>query len=401
MPHFVGNRTKITPQVIDLARLRAALALDWRGIFDEFADFRYQYFRINWANWSNWELKEAPEENAWASIAFGKWPGIMADLDPDEQDRIWHVFLGVSEDGVNRAMRSIDNGITWEAIALTDDSTWRSICFGNYSDSPRFVAVADTAEVGSEQIVWTEDFGESWNLEVAPSTNAWSKIVFGNDTFVAAANMNAEDSIMYSTDGGETWTSIEPIADTNTYWLDVAFGNGHFVAIGYQGTDPKVAISEDGIDWDVSAAPTQVTNSWGKITYGDEIFLASFLGENGSELLFSKDNGATWTLIPYTSFPDEIGTAGYLTHCENEIFMTLPFEDSPYYVPSFIIFFEGEFLRILNGFNAGDVEAGDDDWAQLLFGNGLILSIRPSGTYQIAKTRLDLREDKETLTELT
>ena len=239
----------------------------------------------------------SPDGNSWTeltpTITGIQWSEI-----------IWGngMFLAVASgpDLINNAakvMRSTD-GLTWtvsDSFGLSGVSMYHPETDQTYDVYPgpwrdvkwngtRFIAVAQgtfsSLNPGvtpySAQIMTSED-GINWTPRPTP-TDVWGiqigcgVAVNGNSAVVVGANMGTPMDVdgklvMYSTDGGDSWTSVAP--GIITHWRGVATGTSKFVAVGdptniYSNTD-LVMTSPTAMTWTPRVAPA--LNHWTNIEF--------------------------------------------------------------------------------------------------------------------------------------
>jgi hypothetical protein len=122
-------------------------------------------------------------------------------------------FVAIPTNGSVGSVSS--DGLTWTPITLPSSvSTWGDITFGNFY----WVAIGTTSG-GNSVVAYSNSSGLGWRTTALPSTSSWSKIVYGNGTFLAISSDN--NRAAYSTNQGLTWTasnlsSSTPIALTGS-----------------------------------------------------------------------------------------------------------------------------------------------------------------------------------------
>ena len=211
-------------------------------------------------------------------------------------------FLAVGAGAINGAV-SID-GENWDSEVLPSPTSgdWTSIADGLQDDgSSTFqpsavLVVAD----GDDTVAYSND-GDTWLTSSLPgSFNATGEntVAFGqiaNDTARFVVISDADQDVVYSDNGGQTWSITGTALPANGFG-EMAYGAGKFVAIN-SGTT-SAAYSEDGITWTGVTAPASfaaVTD----IAWGNGKFVA-LGGTNG--IMYSLD-GVTWyenTPVSYT-----------------------------------------------------------------------------------------------------
>ena len=93
------------------------------------------------------------------------------------------------------------DGTTWNAVTLPSTvASWADIAYGN-----SYWAALGTTTTGSNSIVaYSNSNGAGWRTSSLPTNSNWSKITYGNGTFVAISSDN--NRAAYSTNQGLTWT---------------------------------------------------------------------------------------------------------------------------------------------------------------------------------------------------
>jgi hypothetical protein len=148
------------------------------------------------------------------------------------------------------------------------------------ADNGRFVAVTPD----STAVVYSEDGGATWTATATPSSNGWRSVSYGDDKgFVAVENVGTQ--VAYSTNGINWTKRSTPLSAS---WSCVAYGGGKFVAVDSDGAD--AVYSDDGLNWAAAALPSSA--SWRSVTYGSGKFVA--VANAGSKAAYST-NGVTWT----------------------------------------------------------------------------------------------------------
>lgn len=243
----------------------------------------------------NWTARSAAEANEWSCVTYGKG-----------------LFVAVARTGTNRCMVSTD-GIIWDAVSMPVVRTWEGVAYGN----GMFVAVSndidsnivvsyngydwvlanDDPYSGLKDVAWTNDKfiiapglgvngsisfdGLNWIEDINFSSNLLEAIAYGNGIHVMVNG--SQGKIVYSTDGGITWTSN----NVSAAWRDVAYGNGVFVTTSSTGTNRK-AYSVDGNSWTLIT-----TGSYSyALNYANGMFVS--LNSTGGGLEYSYD-GINWT----------------------------------------------------------------------------------------------------------
>lgn len=107
-------------------------------------------------------------------------------------------FVAIPTTGTRGASSS--DGLTWNAITLPSTVTsWQDITYGN----SYWAAIGNTAS--GYAIAYSNSNGSGWRTTSLPLESTWSKIVYGNGTFVAISSDNSNAA--YSTNQARTWTA--------------------------------------------------------------------------------------------------------------------------------------------------------------------------------------------------
>lgn len=211
---------------------------------------------------ATWFAKLVPETNEYLCVAYGNG-----------------IFVSVSSNGTNRIMRSTDNGENWQAVAAPHDIRLYTVTFGNGF----FIASgADWSGMPWNKTILKSSDGLIWNVKLC-SVGVRS-ITYGNGIFVG---VGLSQETIYSNDNGETW-NVDNTAD-NRHWRSVCYGNGKFVSVASSGDIQRVRTSINGTNW-VSGNATGM-DMWLGVTYGNGIFLAI------SSYIMRSVNGINWTAI--------------------------------------------------------------------------------------------------------
>jgi len=165
-----------------------------------------------------WTKRTIPA-GTWCSAAYGA--GLFVSID------------GTTGSGFNRALTSPD-GITWTLRTTPNAASWRSVAYGG----GKFVAVSSNDYSGFTNAITSTD-GTTWtqlsNNIPHYGSSAYSKILYGNGTFVATNNFLG--GYIASSRDGTTWTRGGGL---RTGGGVMAYGNGKFVVGGGFGRSFKL-----------------------------------------------------------------------------------------------------------------------------------------------------------------
>jgi hypothetical protein len=151
------------------------------------------------------------------------------------------------------------------------------------SSGPLAVTVAKYSSLSA-----TTTNGTTWNQGTLPSSTSWSKVVHGNNKFVAFANYQSSTAISTN---GLTWTQGTLTGGLTLDIKSALFGNNVFLVLTSPvGTNIR---STDGITWTTITVPEGSEGAnYEAATYGAEKFFA-FPQYNSS--VISSTDGITWS----------------------------------------------------------------------------------------------------------
>lgn len=178
--------------------------------------------------------------------------------------------------------RSTDEGETWGWAVTPEIREWSSVAYG----SNTFVAVS------REAIAYSTDYGVSWT-EVAIPSDVWgimASVAYGDGKFVCSS-INSNE-IIYSTDNGKTW-SYTTVPITSAAGYRVVYGNSRFVAVNIYATSN--AYSTDGINWTTATNPT--SGGVSGAAYSGSCFLIADADTSSGAKFYRSTNGTSWTAI--------------------------------------------------------------------------------------------------------
>ena len=261
--------------------------------------------------WSNAGISGSYAYN-WTSITYGAG-----------------TFVAVSDGsegggGAYGEVMTSSDGITWTLQTASADHAWKSVTYGG----GHFVAVASGSTMySSDGVTWTEgsglyftpaavtygsgtfvvvnssasspnvmystDGGTSWTPASGGPTAAWGGVAYGAGVFTAVSKDGSGD-VMYST-AGTSWTTSGVSTPSSQEWKSVAFGGGLFVAVAQDGTTSNdVMYSTDGITWSNTSVSTPVANQWQSVAYGSSMFVAvANNGTTSNEIMTSVTSGGS------------------------------------------------------------------------------------------------------------
>jgi len=141
--------------------------------------------------------------------------------------------------------RSNDSGTAWAAVTLPSSQYWTDVAYGNNT----WVVVSGTAGNPSNAGAYSTDDGSNWTAFTLPATSAWGHVEYAKDRFVAVTNKTdsstAETAVSFD---GITWYqgTMEP-----GEWGGLAWNNGTWCAVKNDtgSNSDVVAFSRDGFHW--------------------------------------------------------------------------------------------------------------------------------------------------------
>ena len=132
-----------------------------------------------------------------------------------------------------------------------------------------------------------------------PATTINTVIWLPEDRFVAGASVSAsDDTIIYSDDGGLTWTAVTCAIDNSVLGLAYSSSLGRIVAVGNadNGTDIIATSDDSGETWTAQTDPYSGaigrSVAWSPTL---EIFVMVATGDSAGKVIASSPNGIAWT----------------------------------------------------------------------------------------------------------
>jgi hypothetical protein len=266
----------------------------------------------------NWISSSTPPSNttSWMSVCYGdnKFVAVgyakaaysstgsswtLISVDPDDWISVAFgnsLFVAVSNDSSKPIMYSSNGTTGWSTSNINGapNVTWTSICYGEPSGTPTFVAVSSYAGTNNVMISTNmSSLGGSWTSYPIQNNIKLRSVCYGepssgNQTFVAVG----ESIAVYSTDSGLNWTIINTGVVTLGTWSSVCYGNGIFMAVGTN----LCMTSNDGSTWvQQNNIPSGI---WYSVCYADNGTEQVFVVTDGNVYVTSADNGTSWTPSP-------------------------------------------------------------------------------------------------------
>jgi hypothetical protein len=154
--------------------------------------------------------------------------------------------------GVNQAMYTSPDGITWTARTMPNTKAWNAVAW-----SPRlglFCAVAGDNSTTTGTVATSPD-GVTWTARNSATASVWNGIIWvpfansGLGIFVAGADVGSalSQSMMYSTDG-INWTTVTFTGSFPLPVSNLTYGNNVIVGC-VRGNIGVCMTSHDGITW--------------------------------------------------------------------------------------------------------------------------------------------------------
>ncbi len=148
---------------------------------------------------------------------------------------------------------------------------------------------------GQDGVIYMSPDGTTWSPESSAigEGGTYQDAVFGGTAFVLAGVDASGASHVTSSSDGVHWTDTTLNLKTDNWGMVLAYGNGAYVVMGSDST----ATSSDGVHWAVHAlnfTPDTVARSL-DCTNTVCISIGSVTGQSVEAILFSTDNGVTWS----------------------------------------------------------------------------------------------------------
>jgi hypothetical protein len=223
-------------------------------------------------NNSDQVYRSLDDGDTWASAPIG------VVLFPSKIDYGNGTFILTSPGG--GIYRSVDNGLSWSGVVNGGAYSAISYCGGS-----NWVAI----DGANKSIAYSDDNGLTWVVR-ATMTNLVPCVGIASDgSRVVALFQSGLNRIVYSDDFGFTWNNATGFTD-GTFTSISYGGSAWLVGASSPGSEPELRRSVDGAAWvDLSAGPG---NGIDFLAYGNNTFKATL--NNSTEVLYSTDRGITW-----------------------------------------------------------------------------------------------------------
>ena len=202
--------------------------------------------------------------------------------------------IGTAADGTmtQKAIgEALDKCMTKDITILLDELGECTPASSGIDSSHPSILLATAAHGGGKFVtagyanrVFHSSGGADWNKPSVCNMYNPNSIAYGNGTFVMVGNHMTEVGLLYSTDGGDTWSSGSGITDC-TFLYGVTFGNGMFVVVGAGGK--TFYSTDDGRTWDEGNGTGN--DEMRAITFANGMFVAV------GYAIYSSTDGKTWT----------------------------------------------------------------------------------------------------------
>ena len=170
---------------------------------------------------------------------------------------------------------SPNNVKTWTTKTMPSSANWSRIAYGNGT----FVAIISNT---TNQCATSTD-GSTWTQRTMASSQTWKDVAFGAGVFVAMAGSGGAVNTAATSPDGITWTTRNMPGAYD--WRAVTYANGKFYCLG----GGKCATSTDGITW--SMVTIAYDQSWDQLVHGNGILIATI---ESNKIYTSSDEGVTW-----------------------------------------------------------------------------------------------------------
>jgi len=274
-------------------------------------------------------------------------------------------FYLTSTNQTVRAGSCTDAGNTWTARSIPTNS-WSKIAFGNGT----FLAAGGGSVVSTESspLGSTSSDGSTWSttFNIGSGSAVTPFPTYGNGKFVTYFNTGRVKSAV-SSNNGSTWQNAAPGGTITDYQgVSVAYGNGVFVTT--VNTPPetytRVYTSTDGINWTSQVTPI-AWNGWPSVTFANGKFVA--VASSGSNQSMTSTDGVSWTL----GSPTPSGTWSSVTY-GNGMFVAVA---------------SGGTNRVMTSTDGvswtARTAAEANSWTSVTYGTGKFVAVASSGTNRV------------------
>ena len=201
-------------------------------------------------------------------------------------------------------LQTLDAGVNWAELAADPFATGKNIMSGvavAISDTVVRLIVAKEATGGQQgQIAYSDDNGATWNLVSIGGASAGHGAVTGRSLFALDQGhiwlVSALGYIYFSYDGGVSWTAQTSGGLTTKNGLSIAFQDENYGMAGFA-DDVILYTTNGGETWALTAAVSGTGNDVLVVSASGDFW---WLGMEGGTMWYSRDLGATWTQRSFT-----------------------------------------------------------------------------------------------------
>lgn len=171
-----------------------------------------------------------------------------------------------------------ENDLTFNDVETSADDVIADVTIGSFENNSRYVLVQENGKVR-----YSSD-GESWIISAnQPTTSALRGVSFGKRRFVAVGS----DGVVRNSADGINWTTTGSSGSSDTLW-SVVYGDLGFVAVGFLG---RISHTADGITWTTEGRIG--SNTLYGVGHNNGRYVA--VGNNGA--VVRSDNLTSWTTV--------------------------------------------------------------------------------------------------------
>lgn len=221
-------------------------------------------------------------------------------------------FFRNEKDLVNNFIKTYSNVIFDNFTSITSSTITENNIISVAVNTTNGFMVAIVNNGSSNDLAYSNDGGITWTFYNKDSVNEWKSITYGNGKFVVVGNGSTKYG-MYSTSSSPTtsgdWTYLTLTANS---WIKIIYEANTFIAISNTtAASRKILISKDGITWTVITPPNNVSsNVFSDISYGNGRFVIITINISGlSNVIYSTDNGLSWNIAEIGSISSDANSA--------------------------------------------------------------------------------------------
>ena len=203
-------------------------------------------------------------------------------------------FVAIGGGATYVAMYSTD-GINWTGTML--NTSWNGWGMGVVYRNSTWVICGGAGAGSTNKMIAYSSNAINWSFVNTTTLSAETRMVdYGASKWVAVG-LNAATptvEVIYATDLSGSWTnSICPYGNRANY---VKWGGDRFILNGYSGvyTGSTIYTSSDGVNWS-SVTSANISTPAGPINWNNNLWLMGQYNNSTKSLLYSSDNGSTWS----------------------------------------------------------------------------------------------------------